>query len=44
MTTNVKLEGEVLILYLMKRFNKTEAEARQIVESKTDQGVNENVK
>ena len=35
MTTNIKLEGEALTLYLMKRFNKTEAEARQIVESKT---------
>ena len=35
MTTNIKLEGEALILYLMKRFNKTEAEARKIVESKT---------
>jgi hypothetical protein len=33
--TNIKLESEALTLYLMKRFNKTEAEARQIVESKT---------
>jgi hypothetical protein len=28
---NVKLEGEALKLYLMKRFNRTEAEATQIV-------------
>jgi len=28
---NVKLEGEALKLYLMKRFNRTEAEATQTV-------------
>ena len=33
--TNIKIESEALILYLMKRFNKTEAEARQEVESRT---------
>ena len=29
---NVQLEGEALKCYLMKRFNKTEAEAIQIME------------
>ena len=30
---NVQLEGEALKCYLMKRFNKTEAEAIQIMEA-----------
>jgi hypothetical protein len=38
MSMNVKLEGEALKLYLMKRFNRTEAEATQIVREAASAG------
>ena len=38
MSMNVKLEGEALKLYLMGRFNRTEAEATQIVREAASAG------